>query len=120
MSCCGPTNNTKIDLKKEKFPEFNIKINEDEFIFKPDLGKFFFNEKKHEETEKEIKLKKQIDKLKKQYEYGEGLKNNLDFKIQEIEEKIELMEKILCINYNEIEYLLEKNKQLDDLNLKEF
>ena len=59
------------------------------------MGKFNINNK---EIENKSKLKNDINILNKKYLEGEDILNELNSKINEIDNKINLMEKILIIN----------------------
>ncbi len=65
------------------------------------MGKFNINNK---EIENESKLKNDINILNKKYLKGEDILNELNTKINEIDNKINLMEKMLIINERENEY----------------
>ena len=101
-----------------------IHIVQDKNKLYSDLGKFNINNK---EIENKSKLKNDINILNKKYLEGEDILNKLNTKINEIDnkknlmEKIKknLMEKILIINERENEYLNEMSKKLN-LNNEEF
>ena len=114
MACCGETKE-KIDLKNEKFPELFIQIDQDKINFNSEFGKFNIDNK---EIKNESKIKNDINILKQKYSQGEDILNELNSKINEIDHKINLMEKILIINEREKEYLNEMSKKLNLNNQK--
>ena len=116
MACCGETKE-KIDLKNEKFPELFIHIGQDKINFNSDFGQFNIDNKEIE-IENESKLKKDIKILNQKYLEGKDILNELNSKINEIDKKIKLMEKILIINEREKEYLNEMSKKLNLNNQK--
>ena len=93
-----------------------IHIVQDKNKLYSDLGKFNINNK---EIENKSKLKNDINILNKKYLEGEDILNELNSKINEIDNKMNLMEKILIINERENEYLNEMSKKLN-LNNEEF
>ena len=121
----------KIDLQNENLDDININLNDKEkIIFKFKNSEWFPSENKaasnnkgeNEEEEDEENEdeqneddKKKIEELKKETEDRETKKEALNKKKKEIEDKIELMKKILNIDVSEQQYVKDISGQKQKL-----
>ena len=122
----------KVDLREDKYDEINIQVNDQESIefdvkkWKPVFGKKttsvmsnIIEEENDEQSEKEESQDKEedktiIDNLQKQIEVKDEKIKDLEQKIQEVNDKIETMHKILSIDVSEQNYVNELTKKVNE------
>jgi predicted nuclease with TOPRIM domain len=107
MACCGPEG-LNIDFTKEKYKEIKLNINENILKFDPEVNYGVFalqNKKSNEDTPQVLQLRAEINELNNIIKSNDVKTEKLNSKIKEIDDKIEVMNKILNVDISEREYL---------------
>ena len=109
MACCGPEGK-KIDFTKDKFKDINLNVDKANLKFDTEVNDGIFtlvNVQANEDTPEVLKLKGEIIDIDNMIKSNDVKMKKLNSKIQEIDNKINAMNKILNVDISEREYLNE-------------